>query len=63
MGYLFANINDMILWMDNFRTMKVGGKDVVGEMFQKTRLNDGSESFYGYGLGVLARSGKQIISH
>ena len=63
MGYLFTNIEDMILWMDNFRTMKVGGKDVVGKLFQKTRLNDGSESFYGYGLGVLARSGKQIISH
>jgi CubicO group peptidase (beta-lactamase class C family) len=63
MGYLFTNIEDMILWMDNFRTMKVGGKEVVGKMFQKTKLNDGSESFYGFGLGVLTRSGKQIISH
>ncbi len=63
MGYLFTNIEDMILWMDNFRTMKVGGKEVVGKMFQKTKLNDGSESFYGFGLGILTRSGKQIISH
>ena len=63
MGYLFTNIEDMILWMDNFRTMKVGGKAVISKMFQKTRLNDGSESFYGFGLGILARSGKQIIGH
>jgi CubicO group peptidase (beta-lactamase class C family) len=63
MGYLFTNIDDMILWMDNFRTMKVGGKDVIGKMFQKTKLNDGSESFYGFGLGVLTRSGKQTIGH
>jgi CubicO group peptidase (beta-lactamase class C family) len=63
MGYLFTNIEDMILWMDNFRTMKVGGKDIIGKMFQKTKLNDGSESFYGYGLGVLTRADKQIVSH
>jgi CubicO group peptidase (beta-lactamase class C family) len=63
MGYLFTNIEDMILWMDNFRTMKVGGEDIIGKMFQKTKLNDGSESFYGYGIGVLTRSGKQIIGH
>jgi CubicO group peptidase (beta-lactamase class C family) len=63
MGYLFTNIEDMILWMDNFRTMKVGGKEVVGKMFQKTKLNNGSESSYGFGLGILTKSGKQIISH
>jgi CubicO group peptidase (beta-lactamase class C family) len=63
MGYLFTNIEDMILWMDNFRTMKVGGEDIISKMFQKTKLNDGSESFYGYGLGVSTRSGKQIIGH
>jgi CubicO group peptidase (beta-lactamase class C family) len=63
MGYLFTNIEDMILWMDNFRTMKIGGEDVIGKMFQKTKLNDGSESFYGYGLGVTTRSGKQTIGH
>jgi len=63
MGYLFTNIDDMILWMDNFRTMKVGGEDVIGKMCQKTKLNDGSESFYGYGLGILTRSGKQTIGH
>jgi hypothetical protein len=63
MGYVFTNVEDMILWMDNFRTNKVGGEGVIGKMFQKTRLNDGSESFYGYGLGVLTRSGKQVVSH
>jgi CubicO group peptidase (beta-lactamase class C family) len=63
MGYLFTNIEDMILWMDNFRTSRVGGEDVIGKMFQKTKLNNGSMSFYGYGLGVLTRSGKQTIGH
>jgi CubicO group peptidase (beta-lactamase class C family) len=63
MGYLYTNIEDMMLWMDNFRTGKVGGEDIIGKMCQKTKLNDGSESFYGYGIGVLLRSGKQVIGH
>jgi CubicO group peptidase (beta-lactamase class C family) len=63
MGYLFTTIDDMILWMDNFRTMKVGGQDVITQMLQKTKLNDGTESFYGYGLGILTRSGKKTIGH
>ena len=63
MGYLFTNIDDMILWMDNFRTMKVGGSDVIEKMFQKATLTNGNESFYGFGLGILTRSGKKIIGH
>lgn len=63
MGYLFTNLEDMVLWMDNFRTKKVGGENVIDKMFQKTKLNNGSESFYGYGVGVLERSGKLIIGH
>jgi CubicO group peptidase (beta-lactamase class C family) len=63
MGYLFTNIDDMILWMDNFRTMKVGGSDVIEKMFKKATLTNGNESFYGFGLGILTRSGKKIIGH
>ncbi len=62
-GYLFSNVDDMALWMDNFRTKKIGGDDVIGKMFQKTKLNNGSESFYGYGLGVLTTSGKMVVQH
>jgi CubicO group peptidase (beta-lactamase class C family) len=62
-GYLFTTIKDMVRWMDNFRTKKVGGGDLVERMFRKTTLNDGSESFYGFGLGVGTRSGKQTIGH
>lgn len=62
-GYLYSTLDDMMLWMDNFRTKKLGGDEIVEKMFQKATLNDGSQSFYGYGLGVLPQSGKLVVSH
>jgi len=62
-SYLFTTVRDMARWMDNFRTKLVGGPEVVDKMFQKSTLSDGSESFYGFGLGVSAPYGKLIIGH
>lgn len=63
MGYLFTNPEDMIHWLDNFRTGQVGGADLIKKMCQKAKLNDGRESFYGYGLGVSTRTGHPVVSH
>lgn len=62
-SYLFTTVRDMARWMDNFRTKKVGGPEVVDKMFLKSTLNDGSKSFYGFGLGVSTPYGKLIIGH
>ncbi len=60
---LYTTIEDMVLWMDNFRTKKLGGDEVVDKTFQKSKLNNGSESFYGYGLGKHNKHGKTVINH
>jgi CubicO group peptidase (beta-lactamase class C family) len=62
-GYLYTTIDDMILWMDNFRTKHLGGQAVIDKMSQKGRLNNGSESFYGFGVGILNLHGKMVIHH
>jgi len=62
-SYLFTTIDDMARWMDNFRTGKVGGAAVVEKMLEKATLSDGSESFYGFGLGVSRRHGRLTIGH
>ena len=62
-SYLFTTVRDMARWMDNFRTKKVGGPEVVDQMLQKSTLSDGSESFYGFGLGVSTPYGKLVIGH
>jgi CubicO group peptidase (beta-lactamase class C family) len=62
-GYLYSTIDDMAFWLDNFRQHTVGGDSLIEKMFQKSKLNDGNESFYGYGLGIEERDGKRIIGH
>jgi CubicO group peptidase (beta-lactamase class C family) len=62
-GYLFSTIDDIVLWLDNFRLHTVGGDSLITRMFQKSTLSDGNESLYGYGLRVEERDGKRIVSH
>jgi len=62
-SYLFTTIDDMALWLDNFRLHTVGGDSLIERMFRKSVLNDGSECFYGYGLGVSERDSKTVVGH
>ncbi len=62
-GYLFSTIDDIVLWLDNFRLHTVGGDSLIESMFQKSTLNDGSDNFYGYGLGVSEHDGRLTAGH
>jgi len=62
-AHLFSTIDDMALWMDNFRSRTIGGNAVIDKMFQIGKLNDGRESAYGYGLEVYPRFGKLVAEH
>ena len=62
-GYLYTTIDDMVLWLDNFRIHTVGGDSLIERLFQKSLLSDGSESFYGYGLDVSEHDGKTVVGH
>jgi len=62
-SYLYSTIDDMTLWLDNFRHRAVGGDSLIERMFQKSVLSDGSESFYGFGLGNSERDGRRTIGH
>ena len=62
-GYLFSTIDDIVLWLDNFRLHTVGGDSLVERMFRKGTLNDGSDNFYGYGLGVSEHDGRLTVGH
>jgi CubicO group peptidase (beta-lactamase class C family) len=62
-GYLFSTIDDIVLWLDNFRLHTVGGDSLIERMFRKGTLNDGSDNFYGYGLGVSEHDGRLTVGH
>jgi CubicO group peptidase (beta-lactamase class C family) len=62
-AHLFSTIKDLVKWFDNFRTMKVGGPEVMHQMLQKGTLDSGDEIFYGMGLGVSDYRGVKTIGH
>jgi len=62
-SYLYSSIDDMALWLDNFRHGTVGGDSLISRLFQRNVLNDGTTHYYGFGLGVSEDNGKTIISH
>ena len=47
---LFTTAEDLVRWLDNFRTRTVGAS-MLGELTERTQLNDGER--IGYALGVF----------
>ncbi|MCK5572704.1 MAG: beta-lactamase family protein, partial [Bacteroidetes bacterium] len=62
-SHLFSTVDDMVRWLDNFRTWSLGGKMLMTRMVRKGKLNDGEEVFYAAGLGVNKYRGATTIGH
>lgn len=59
----YSTIDDMVRWLENFRSMTVGGADVMRRMVQRGTLQDGSEIDYAGGLYVWRYHGVTALSH
>ncbi|UCF21125.1 MAG: beta-lactamase family protein [Gemmatimonadota bacterium] len=62
-AHAFSTIDDMALWIDNFRTGRVGGLELIGRMQERTTLTTGERSFYGAGLGMGEYRGIRTAGH
>lgn len=60
---LLTTSRDLVLWLDNFRTARVGGRAVVEKMQQTGVLNDGSSIDYAYGITVGDFLGRKVLWH
>ncbi len=60
---LFATAGDLVRWLDNFRTSKVGGAAAVSRLQEPCVLADGSRFDYGLGLGLGSYRGLPILWH
>jgi len=60
---LFTTSPDLLEWLDNFRTSKVGGAAVIARMQEPTILADGKKIDYGLGLELGRHRGLRLISH
>ncbi|MBB3656637.1 CubicO group peptidase (beta-lactamase class C family) [Rhizobium sp. BK650] len=60
---LLTTVEDLALWDENFYHPRVGGPDVIAQMLERGRLNDGSEIGYASGLGIGTYRGLTIVEH
>jgi CubicO group peptidase (beta-lactamase class C family) len=62
-AHAFSTIDDMARWVDNFRTGRVGGPDLVVTMQQPPTLYTGERPVYGAGVGVGRYRGVRWLGH
>ncbi|HET7452530.1 MAG TPA: serine hydrolase domain-containing protein, partial [Thermoanaerobaculia bacterium] len=60
---LFTTVDDLALWLDNFRTGRVGGSATVDRLRTPGRLNDGSPVRYALGILTGAYRGQPMFTH
>lgn len=60
---LLTTVEDLALWDENFYHARVGGPDVIAQMIEPGRLNDGSDTGYASGLGIGTYRGLPIVEH
>lgn len=63
---LFTTAEDMLLWLDNFRTLKVGGREVIARLLQAPVLSNGKPSIifgapYAAGVSLNQYRGTRMI--
>lgn len=60
---VYANIPDLVKWINNFRTMELGGKEVNHLFLEPFILNDGTNSKYALGIGNGSYRGLRRYRH
>ena len=62
-GAVFTNIEDLLLWDQNFYQPKVGGRELLDLLLTQGRLNSGEQLKYASGLFVGEHRGLKMVSH
>ena len=48
---VYTSIQDLVKWINNYRTAEIGSKEVMDLFLEPFILNDGSNSEYALGIG------------
>jgi CubicO group peptidase (beta-lactamase class C family) len=62
-GMVHTSIEDLQKWDENFYSGQIGGKDLVAEMQEPGKLNDGQPLRYGKGLFIRDYRGLPTVWH
>ncbi|HKE06166.1 MAG TPA: serine hydrolase domain-containing protein [Blastocatellia bacterium] len=62
-GNLLTTVDDLAKWDQNFYDNKVGGEGFSQQMLTRTKLNNGEEIPYAFGLGNEEYKGLKAVAH
>jgi CubicO group peptidase (beta-lactamase class C family) len=62
-GNLLTTVEDLAKWDQNFYDNKIGGEGFSQQMLTRTKLNNGEEIPYGFGLGNEEYKGLKAVAH
>jgi len=62
-GGIYSTVGDLAKWMNNLRTGKYGGKDIIKQMTTRYVLTNGDTTDYGFGLFIDQHRGLKRIQH
>ncbi|HKQ79308.1 MAG TPA: serine hydrolase domain-containing protein [Blastocatellia bacterium] len=62
-GNLLTTVEDLAKWDQNFYDNKVGGEGFSQQMLTRTKLNNGEEIPYAFGLGNEEYKGLKAVAH
>ncbi|MCF2493161.1 serine hydrolase [Dyadobacter chenhuakuii] len=60
---LFTTVNDLLFWMNNFRTSQLGGPAVMKQMLERGRITKGDTLPYAFGLAHGTYRGLAYYGH
>jgi CubicO group peptidase (beta-lactamase class C family) len=60
---VFTSVDDLVLWINNLKTAKLGGKEVLDLFLTTFKLNNGLDSGYGLGIQNGLHRGLKLYSH
>ncbi|NNK70191.1 MAG: beta-lactamase family protein [Flavobacteriaceae bacterium] len=60
---VYTSVNDLVKWINNYKTSQIGGEAVRSVFLDPFILNDGSDSEYALGIGVSEYRGLKRYRH
>src|SRR5229473_111794 len=62
-GAVHTSVEDLLKWDENFYSPRIGGKEFLGEIQERGKLNDGKVLDYAKGLRLQDYRGLHTVSH
>jgi CubicO group peptidase (beta-lactamase class C family) len=60
---LLTTVEDLALWDENFYNLRVGGPEMIRQMLERGKLNDGEQLDYAFGLVIGKHRGLATVDH